>query len=109
MIYLLFFKGLLQGDASECWWLIDEWISRKGKLSDLLRLVALACMCDGGCKQRDLDILKQDIVSVLIVLCLKPYSYIMTHFPIQTYGYEHLLTLQNMEQIGLFFPSSKDW
>lgn len=60
---------------------IDELISRSISLSTILRLVCLESTISGGLRQRDLDNFKRQIM--------------------HAHGYQHLITLHNLEQIGL--------
>nr|Q63615.1 RecName: Full=Vacuolar protein sorting-associated protein 33A; Short=r-vps33a [Rattus norvegicus]AAC52985.1 vacuolar protein sorting homolog r-vps33a [Rattus norvegicus] len=60
---------------------IEDCIAQKHPLIKVLRLVCLQSMCNSGLKQKVLDYYKREIL--------------------QTYGYEHILTLNNLEKAGL--------
>lgn len=96
--------GLVQGDTFNSWLeiqqnlvadsldtytlhsMIDTLISRSADISIVLRLVCLECCVRGGMKEKDLDFFKESIL--------------------QTYGYEHLATLEKLEQADLLFARS---
>ncbi|XP_064424045.1 vacuolar protein sorting-associated protein 33A [Latimeria chalumnae] len=59
----------------------EESITKKDPLIKILRLVCLQSVCNNGLKQKVLDYYKREIL--------------------QTYGYEHILTLNNLEKSGL--------
>ncbi|XP_029426745.1 LOW QUALITY PROTEIN: vacuolar protein sorting-associated protein 33A-like [Rhinatrema bivittatum] len=63
---------------------IEDCISQKDPLIKILRLVCLQSVCNNGLKQKVLDYYKREIL--------------------QTYGYEYLLTLNNLEKAGLLKP-----
>lgn len=60
---------------------IEDCIAQKHPLIKVLRLVCLQSVCNSGLKQKVLDYYKREIL--------------------QTYGYEHILTLNNLEKAGL--------
>ncbi|GAB1290166.1 Vacuolar protein sorting-associated protein 33A [Apodemus speciosus] len=60
---------------------IEDCIAQKHPLVKVLRLVCLQSVCNSGLKQKVLDYYKREIL--------------------QTYGYEHILTLNNLEKAGL--------
>eukprot|EP00076_Gallus_gallus_P045913 XP_025011451.1 vacuolar protein sorting-associated protein 33A isoform X2 [Gallus gallus] len=60
---------------------IEDCIAQKHSLIKILRLVCLQSVCNNGLKQKVLDHYKREIL--------------------QTYGYEHILTLNNLEKAGL--------
>ncbi|NXX44252.1 VP33A protein, partial [Tricholaema leucomelas] len=60
---------------------IEDCIAQKHPLIKILRLVCLQSVCNSGLKQKVLDYYKREIL--------------------QTYGYEHILTLNNLEKAGL--------
>lgn len=60
---------------------IEACISRSESLSKVFRLIAIQSFCGNGLKQKVLDFYKREII--------------------QTYGYEHMLTLHALEQAGL--------
>ncbi|XP_014443593.1 vacuolar protein sorting-associated protein 33A isoform X1 [Tupaia chinensis] len=60
---------------------IEDCIAQKHPLIKVLRLVCLQSVCNSGLKQKVLDYYKREIL--------------------QTYGYEHILTLHNLEKAGL--------
>ncbi|XP_044631875.1 vacuolar protein sorting-associated protein 33A isoform X1 [Equus asinus] len=63
---------------------VEECIAQKHPLIKVLRLVCLQSVCNSGLKQKVLDYYKREIL--------------------QTYGYEHILTLHNLEKAGLLKP-----
>uniref|UniRef100_A0A8I5TXL5 Vacuolar protein sorting-associated protein 33A n=1 Tax=Pongo abelii TaxID=9601 RepID=A0A8I5TXL5_PONAB len=65
---------------------IEDCIAQKHSLSKVLRLVCLQSVCNSGLKQKVLDYYKREIL--------------------QTYGYEHILTLHNLEKAGLLKPQT---
>ncbi|KAM8866504.1 vacuolar protein sorting-associated protein 33A [Synchiropus picturatus] len=60
---------------------IEDCIAQKDPLIKILRLVCMQSVCNNGLKQKILDYYKREIL--------------------QTYGYEHMLTLNNLEKGGL--------
>ncbi|XP_008837554.1 vacuolar protein sorting-associated protein 33A [Nannospalax galili] len=60
---------------------IEDCIAQKHPLIKVLRLACLQSVCNSGLKQKVLDYYKREIL--------------------QTYGYEHILTLNNLEKAGL--------
>lgn len=60
---------------------IEDCIAQKHPLIKVLRLVCLQSVCSSGLKQKVLDYYRREIL--------------------QTYGYEHILTLNNLEKAGL--------
>lgn len=60
---------------------IEDCIAQKHPLIKVLRLLCLQSVCNSGLKQKVLDYYKREIL--------------------QTYGYEHILTLNNLEKAGL--------
>ncbi|XP_008575689.1 PREDICTED: vacuolar protein sorting-associated protein 33A [Galeopterus variegatus] len=65
---------------------IEDCIAQKHPLIKVLRLVCLQSVCNSGLKQKVLDYYKREIL--------------------QTYGYEHILTLHNLEKAGLLRPQT---
>ncbi|XP_028913781.1 vacuolar protein sorting-associated protein 33A [Ornithorhynchus anatinus] len=65
---------------------IEDCIAQKHPLIKILRLVCLQSVCNSGLKQKVLDYYKREIL--------------------QTYGYEHILTLNNLEKAGLLKPQA---
>ncbi|ODQ67885.1 Sec1-like protein [Nadsonia fulvescens var. elongata DSM 6958] len=65
---------------------IEELINRESDIIMILRLLCIQCLVEGGMKNKDLNKFKQDIL--------------------QTYGYEYLVTFQNLETEGLLFVKS---
>uniref|UniRef100_A0A3B3QQ14 VPS33A core subunit of CORVET and HOPS complexes n=1 Tax=Paramormyrops kingsleyae TaxID=1676925 RepID=A0A3B3QQ14_9TELE len=60
---------------------IEDCIARKDPLIKILRLVCMQSVCNNGLKQKVLDFYKREIL--------------------QTYGFQHILTLNNLEKAGL--------
>ncbi|XP_053557731.1 vacuolar protein sorting-associated protein 33A [Bombina bombina] len=65
---------------------IEDCIAKKDPLIKILRLVCLQSVCNTGLKPKVLDYYKKEIL--------------------QTYGYEHILTLHNLEKAGLLKPQT---
>uniref|UniRef100_A0A4W5N2D6 VPS33A core subunit of CORVET and HOPS complexes n=1 Tax=Hucho hucho TaxID=62062 RepID=A0A4W5N2D6_9TELE len=65
---------------------IEDCIAQKDPLIKILRLVCMQSVCNNGLKQKLLDYYKREIL--------------------QTYGYEHMLTLNNLEKTGLLKPQT---
>ncbi|XP_067263966.1 vacuolar protein sorting-associated protein 33A [Chanodichthys erythropterus] len=65
---------------------IEDCIAQKDPLIKILRLVCMQSVCNNGLKQKVFDYYKREIL--------------------QTYGYEHILTLKNLEKVGLLKPQS---
>nr|KAF6468627.1 hypothetical protein HJG63_020504 [Rousettus aegyptiacus] len=65
---------------------IEDCIAQKHPLIKVLRLICLQSVCNSGLKQKVLDYYKREIL--------------------QTYGYEHILTLHNLEKAGLLKPQT---
>ncbi|XP_067293697.1 vacuolar protein sorting-associated protein 33A [Pseudorasbora parva] len=65
---------------------IEDCIAQKDPLIKILRLVCMQSVCNNGLKQKVLDFYKREIL--------------------QTYGYEHILTLKNLEKVGLLKSQS---
>uniref|UniRef100_A0A672P2U6 Vacuolar protein sorting-associated protein 33A n=1 Tax=Sinocyclocheilus grahami TaxID=75366 RepID=A0A672P2U6_SINGR len=65
---------------------IEDCIAQKDPLIKILRLVCMQSVCNNGLKQKVLDYYKKEIL--------------------QTYGYKHILTLKNLERVGLLKPQS---
>ncbi|XP_029366506.1 vacuolar protein sorting-associated protein 33A isoform X2 [Echeneis naucrates] len=63
---------------------IEDSISQKDPLIKILRLVCMQSVCNNGLRQKVFDFYKREIL--------------------QTYGYEHILTLNNLEKAGLLKP-----
>ena len=74
------------GDLSAAHEMIDELISRGASIQTVLRLLCLESCVAAGLRSRDFDALRR---SVLLA-----------------YGYQHLLTLSNLEKIGLLYQRS---
>jgi vacuolar protein sorting-associated protein 33A len=72
---------LLGTDPSTMHENIEELIARDAPLKTVLRLLCLESTLSNGIRQRDLDSFKKQIL--------------------QAYGYQHLLTLSNLEKMGL--------
>ncbi|XP_010788400.1 vacuolar protein sorting-associated protein 33A [Notothenia coriiceps] len=60
---------------------IEDSIAQKDPLIKILRLVSMQSVCNNGLKQKVFDYYRREIL--------------------QTYGYEHILTLNNLEKAGL--------
>ncbi|KAJ1555943.1 COP9 signalosome complex subunit 1, partial [Cladochytrium tenue] len=64
---------------------VEELIDKQAPLNHVLRLLCLYSLTNGGMKQKNYDHFRRELV--------------------QTYGVEHVLTLQNLHKLGLFRPS----
>ncbi|CAG8819650.1 23535_t:CDS:2, partial [Cetraspora pellucida] len=65
---------------------IEEMINRQVPLTQVLRLLCLQSLVNGGLKQKSIEFFKKEIL--------------------QTYGFEHLQTLLNLERLNMFFKQS---
>ena len=74
------------GDVSAAHEMIDELISRGASIQTVLRLLCLEACVTAGLRSRDFDALRRSILLA--------------------YGYQHLLTLSNLEKIGLLYQRS---
>ena len=78
-------QNLLAGsDAGSMHENIEELISRDVPLKTVLRLLCLENCLSNGLRQRDLETFKRQIL--------------------HAYGFQHILTLANLEKMGLFVP-----
>jgi vacuolar protein sorting-associated protein 33A len=73
-------------DSSVIHVMIEDLINRGSPLSMVLRLLAIASLCKGGIKEKELQYFKKEIY--------------------QTYGYNHILTFNRLEKLGLIFARS---
>ncbi|KAK5108848.1 hypothetical protein LTR62_007738 [Meristemomyces frigidus] len=64
--------------------IVEELIAREAPLSTVLRLLCLESCLSNGLRQRELDQFKRMLI--------------------QAYGYQHLITLSNLEKAGLLVP-----
>ncbi|XP_035829204.1 vacuolar protein sorting-associated protein 33A isoform X2 [Aplysia californica] len=63
---------------------IEDCIAREEPLSKVLRLICIQSICNDGLKPKVLDFYKREII--------------------QTYGFEHMVTLSNLEKSGFLRP-----
>ncbi|XP_025089148.1 vacuolar protein sorting-associated protein 33A-like isoform X2 [Pomacea canaliculata] len=63
---------------------IEDCISKQEKLTKVLRLICIQSICNDGLKPKVLDFYKREII--------------------QTYGFEHIVTLANLEKTGMLRP-----
>lgn len=75
-----FLKGL---DTDKVNPFVEQCIAQKESLNTVLRLICLQCTVNSGLKPRVLEHYKRDII--------------------HTYGYQHFLTLENLEKAGLLY------
>lgn len=73
-------------DTSTIHQMIEELINRSSSLSMVLRLLSIECLCKGGIKEKELQSFKKEIY--------------------QTYGFNHILTFNRLEKLGLIFARS---
>ncbi|XP_074643726.1 vacuolar protein sorting-associated protein 33A-like [Tubulanus polymorphus] len=66
---------------------VEDCIARKEPIFKVLRLICIQCACNTGLKQKVLEHYKREIL--------------------QTYGFKHVITLQNLEKAGLLHVQSK--
>ncbi|XP_070204559.1 vacuolar protein sorting-associated protein 33A-like isoform X1 [Littorina saxatilis] len=64
--------------------LVEECIAKSEKLSKVLRLICIQSICNDGLKPKVMDFYKREII--------------------QTYGFEHIVTLNNLEKVGMLRP-----
>nr|VZI40774.1 unnamed protein product [Spirometra erinaceieuropaei] len=67
--------------------LIEQRILQLAPIEEVLRLICVQSFCNGGLKQRLLDFYRHEIL--------------------QSYGFEHMLTLDNLERLGLLGECSR--
>ncbi|KAL7575561.1 hypothetical protein ACA910_020137 [Epithemia clementina (nom. ined.)] len=72
-------RSILEGES--CYDILDDLVASQYPPFAFFRLLCLQSVCSGGIKSSRLDSLKRDVV--------------------QTYGYEYLFVLHNLEQAGL--------
>ncbi|KAG7172080.1 Vacuolar protein sorting-associated protein 33A-like 1 [Homarus americanus] len=75
-----FLKGL---DTDKISPFIEDCIAQKESLNTVLRLICLQCIVNSGLKPKILEHYKRDVI--------------------HTYGFEHFLTLENLEKAGLLY------
>lgn len=77
--------------SQSCLEFIEEMVDDQRPIHEPLRLLCLYSLVNNGVKQKHLDQLKRSII--------------------QSYGYEHLLTLMNMERTGIlrYFQGKSVW
>ncbi|CAM9699279.1 unnamed protein product [Pylaiella littoralis] len=80
-------RAMLEGE--DCCEVIEEMISMQEPALKVIRLMCLQSATDAGIKTSKYEFLKREIV--------------------QTYGYEHLYTLNNLESVGLLKKREKGW
>eukprot|EP00904_Undaria_pinnatifida_P008208 jgi/Undpi1/4517/HiC_scaffold_18.g07871.m1 len=80
-------RALLEGD--DCCEVIEEMISMQEPAMRVIRLMCLQSMTDVGIKASKYDFLKKEVV--------------------QTYGYQYLFALNNLEAVGLLKKREKGW
>ncbi|RKP07426.1 Sec1-like protein [Thamnocephalis sphaerospora] len=81
--YLEAQQALLDGqDTNTQNALAEELVDKQAPIERVLRLLSLQSLVNGGLKVKQYDFFRQEIV--------------------QTYGYEHMLTLQRLDKAGLF-------
>ena len=73
------FINCIESDKSNIY--IEDCIAREEPLVKVLRLICIQCFVNNGLKAKVLEFYKREIL--------------------QTYGYNHLLTLNNLEKVGL--------
>ena len=78
-----FFNGI---DTDKVHAYIDRCISLKQPLTKVLRLICLQCIANNGFKAKLFDYYRREIINA--------------------YGFEHFLTLNNIEQVGLLKAAS---
>ncbi|XP_064620960.1 vacuolar protein sorting-associated protein 33A-like [Lineus longissimus] len=66
---------------------VEDSIARREQLTVVLRLICIQSICNNGLKQKVLEYYKREII--------------------QTYGYQHLITLANLEKVGLLRPQGQ--
>eukprot|EP01017_Pseudomicrothorax_dubius_P028117 TRINITY_DN3320_c0_g1_i12.p1 TRINITY_DN3320_c0_g1~~TRINITY_DN3320_c0_g1_i12.p1 ORF type:complete len:230 (-),score=63.40 TRINITY_DN3320_c0_g1_i12:35-724(-) len=64
---------------------IEMMIAKQAPLTKVLRLLCLQCLIDNGLKQKSFDYFRREIL--------------------HTYGFEHLVTLKNLEKSGLLYKN----
>ncbi|ODQ55485.1 Sec1-like protein [Saitoella complicata NRRL Y-17804] len=78
-------QNLVAGvDPSTLMPVMEELIARSVPIADIIRLLSLASVMNGGIKPKDLEHLKREVL--------------------QTYGHEHILTFAGLHRLGLLVP-----
>ncbi|CAM9687137.1 unnamed protein product, partial [Ectocarpus sp. 13 AM-2016] len=80
-------RAVLEGE--DCSEVIEEMMSMQEPAMRVIRLMCLQSMTDAGIKASKYDFLKREVV--------------------QTYGYQYLFTLNNLEAVGLLKKREKVW
>ncbi len=75
---------------------VEEAINKKEPLLKVLRILALYSLTNNGIKQKQLEFLKREIAEVDIIQ-----FNVQLLIWLQTYGFQHLLTLNNLEKLGI--------
>lgn len=79
-------------DLTQIHAMIEDLIDRSSNYLIVLRLLCIDSVCNGGIKDKDLQHFKREFL--------------------QTYGYNHLTTFENLETLGLLFarhPNKPNW
>ncbi|VVT53905.1 uncharacterized protein SAPINGB_P003809 [Magnusiomyces paraingens] len=79
-------------DLTQIHTMIEDLIDRASNPAMVLRLLCIDSVCNGGIKEKELLHFKREFL--------------------QTYGYQHLTTFENLETLGLLFPrhpSKPNW
>ena len=83
---------------------IEDCIARKDPLVKVLRLVCIQSCCNDGLKPKVLDYYKREILQVTnsgFLFRNHPIEVFCYLYFFQTYGFENILTLQNLEKTGV--------
>ena len=75
-------QGLLMGHMDEANEYLETCIDKKEEITKVLRLLCLKSLCNNGIPKKEFEFFRREIL--------------------QVYGYEHMLSLMNLEKLGMF-------
>ncbi len=102
--------GLLSGVDSGDTRYLEDCISRAEPIGKILRLLCLLSYTTGGIKPKQYDSFRREFLQVrvrvrcacaVVRACACATQQGIGATPVQTYGYNHIGTLSNLEQLGL--------
>lgn len=82
-------QGLLMGQQDEANEYLETCIDKKESLYKVLRLLCLKSLCNNGVPKKEFEFFRREII--------------------QSYGYETILTLMNLEKLGMFKQNEGKW
>ncbi|KAI9285019.1 Sec1-like protein [Umbelopsis sp. AD052] len=81
---------------------IEELIDKQEPIVKVLRVLCLMSLVQGGLKAKVLEHFKREIIQASHISLTTLFNGLLTCEIIQTYGYEHIQTLYDLERLGLF-------